>query len=153
MGIMVIQELRALSKSQLEHRLGKRGIDFYEKARGLDDSSVEEYSAPKSISEQETFESDTLDSQTLLNQLEVLVRGVIERLHHEGFQSFRTVVLMVRFSDFKTTSRAHTLATPASDTAVLRREGLKLLMPFFDRRENPHRKPIRLLGLRVEKLI
>ena len=153
MGIQLIKELRALSASQLEHRLGKRGIDFYEKARGFDDSSVEEYSEPKSISEQETFESDTLDSRTLLNHLEVLAQGVIERLHHEGFQSFRTVVLMVRFSDFQTASRAHTLAAPAIDTAVLRREGLKLLLPFFDRRENPHRKPIRLLGLRVEKLI
>jgi len=37
--------------------------------------------------------------------------------------------------------------------SVLQREGLKLLMPFFDRRENPRRKLIRLLGLRVEKLI
>ena len=105
MGIALIEELWPFSASQLEQRLGKRGIDFYKKARGWDDSSVEEYSEPKSISEQETFESDTLDSQTLLNQLDVLVQGVMERLHHEGFQSFRTVVLMVRFADFETLSR------------------------------------------------
>lgn len=29
---------------------------------------------------------------------------------------------------------------------------MKLLLPFLDQRENPHRKRIRLLGLRVEKL-
>ena len=29
---------------------------------------------------------------------------------------------------------------------------MKLLMPFLDRRENPKRKLIRLIGVRVEKL-
>jgi DNA polymerase IV (DinB-like DNA polymerase) len=29
---------------------------------------------------------------------------------------------------------------------------MKLLMPFLDRRENPRRKLLRLIGVRVEKL-
>ena len=151
-GIKVVNDLRTLPAYQLEQLLGKRGGALYEKARGRDDSPVEEYSEPKSIGEQETFESDTLDSQTLFTQLESLTRGVIHRLTHEGFQSFRTVVLTIRFADFETKSRAHTLTMPASDSGVLQREGLKLLLPFLDRRENPHRKRIRLLGLRLEKL-
>ncbi len=150
--IKTVTELRVLTVHQLEALLGKRGVDLYEKIRGRDDSPVEEYSEPQSIGEQETFESDTLDSQRLFTLLDALVHGVIERLHHEGFQSFRTVVLTVRFADFKTTSRAHTLAAPTGNAAMLQREGLKLLLPFLDRRENPHRKLIRLLGLRVEKL-
>jgi nucleotidyltransferase/DNA polymerase involved in DNA repair len=127
-------------------------VDFYEKIRGRDDSPVEEYSEPQSIGEQETFDSDTLDSQRLFTLLDALVHGVIERLHYEGFQSFRTVVLTVRFADFKTRSRAHTVAAPMGNVMMLQREGLKLLLPFLDRRENPQRKLIRLLGLRVEKL-
>lgn len=150
--IKTVTELRELTVHQLEALLGKRGVDFYEKIRGRDDSPVEEYSEPQSIGEQETFDSDTLDSQRLVTLLDALVHGVIERLHHAGFQSFRTVVLTVRFADFKTTSRAHTLAAPTDNVAMLQREGLKLLLPFLDRRENPHRKLIRLLGLRVEKL-
>jgi len=151
-GIKHIKDLKPLSLYQLEELLGKRGIDLYEKIRGRDESPVEEYSEPKSIGEQETFESDTLDSQVLLDELDVLGKDVVERLHGEGFQSFRTVVLTVRFADFDTKSRAHTLAEPASDVATLHREALKLLLPFLDRRENPRRKLIRLLGLRVEKL-
>jgi DNA polymerase IV (DinB-like DNA polymerase) len=38
------------------------------------------------------------------------------------------------------------------ERAILRREAMKLLLPFLDWRENPQRKLIRLLGLRVEKL-
>ena len=152
-GIKVVDDLRRFSVHQLEQLLGKRGVALYDKARGRDDSPLEEYSEPKSIGEQETFESDTLDSQALFTQLERLTRGVIHRLTHEGFQAFRTVVLTIRFADFETKSRAHTLTVSASDPGVLQREGLKLLMPFLDRRENPRRKLIRLLGLRVEKLI
>jgi len=77
----------------------------------------------------------------------------MDRLHREGFHVFRTVVLTVRFSDFETKSRAHTLSRPTGDAATLYREALKLLLPFLDRRENPRRKLIRLLGLRVEKLL
>ncbi len=151
-GIKIVSDLRALTIHQLEVFLGKRGVDLYEKVRARDDSPLEEYTEPKSIGEQATFGSDTLDSQTLLNQLDELVRGVIDRLHHEGFHSFRTVVLTVRFADFVTKSRAHTLAIATDEQTILRREALKLMLPFLDRRENPHRKPIRLLGLRVEKL-
>ena len=78
--------------------------------------------------------------------------GPIHRLHREGFQAFRTVVLTVRFADFETKSRARTLALPTDDAATLHREALKLLLPFLDRRDNPGLKLIRLLGLRVEKL-
>jgi DNA polymerase IV (DinB-like DNA polymerase) len=151
-NIKIVTELRVLTVHQLEELLGKRGVDLYEKIRARDDSPVEEYSEPRSIGEQETFESDTLDSQMLLTQLDGLVRGVMDRLHHEGLRSFRTVVLTVRFADFVTNSRARTLPMATDERAVLGREAIKLMLPFLDRRENPHRKLIRLLGLRVEKL-
>ena len=152
-GIKAVRDLRDVPLQQLRHLLGKRGVALYEKARGQDGSRVEEYSEPQSIGEQETFESDTLDSHVLFTQLDSHARGVFDRLTLEGFKGFRTVVLTVRFADFETKSRTHTLAEATRDPGVLQREGLKLLMPFLDRRENPHRKLIRLLGLRLEKLV
>lgn len=151
--IKVVKDLRDMSVQQLTHLLGKRGAAFYDKARGQDNSPVEEYSEPQSIGAQETLESDTLDSHMLFTQLDSLAREAMDRLTLEGFKAFRTVVLTVRFADFETKSRAHTLAVATRDPAVLRREGLKLLMPFLDRRENPRRKRIRLLGLRLERLV
>lgn len=151
-GLKRVQDMKSLTVSQLDALLGKRGVDLHDKIRGRDAAPLEEYAETKSIGEQHTFETDTLDSLRLLSELELLGKGVMDRLQREGFQSFRTVVLTVRFADFRTMSRAHTMAEPAGDMATLRREGLKLLMPFLDRRENPHRKLIRLLGVRVEKL-
>lgn len=151
-GIKFVKDLRSLTVIQLETLFGKRGRDLYQRIRGQDSSPVEEYSEPKSIGEQETFSVDTLESQVLLTTIRELAQGVMERVRHEGFRTFRTIVLTVRFADFETRSRSHTMVQPADDLETLHREGLKLLLPFLDRRENPHRKRIRLLGLRVEKL-
>ncbi len=151
-GITLVRDLKRCSPGQMEHLFGKRGADFYGKVRGLDDSPVEEQWEPKSIGEQETFDEDTRDADVLCTALSALCHGVMERLRHEGFQSFRTVVLTVRFGDFETKSRSHTLVEAAGEEMTLRREALKLIMPFLDRRENPRNKHIRLLGVRVEKL-
>ena len=65
----------------------------------------------------------------------------------------RTVAVKVRFADFETKTRAHTLPQPADSPATLEFEALKLVLPFLDRRENPQRKPLRLLGVKIEKLL
>jgi hypothetical protein len=44
------------------------------------------------------------------------------------------------------------LAMATNEPAILKREAVKMMLPFLDRRENPNRQRIRLLGLRVEKL-
>jgi len=131
---------------------GKRGSDLYEKAHGRDESPVEETYEVKSIGEQETFERDTRDSEFLVERLRAICRDVMGRLAAEGCTHFRTVVLTVRFADFETKSRSHTLSSPTSDPIVLEEEARKLFLPFLDERENPQGKLIRLLGVRVEKL-
>jgi DNA polymerase IV (archaeal DinB-like DNA polymerase) len=151
-GITLVRDLKRCSPQHMAHLFGKRGSDLYGKVRGLDDSPIEEHWEPKSIGEQETFERDTRDADVLCTTLSGLCHGVMERLRHEGFVSYRTVVLTVRFGDFETKSRSHTLVDATGDELTLRREALKLIMPFLDRRENPNSKMIRLLGVRVEKL-
>ncbi len=151
-GFTTIRDLRRCSLQEMEHLFGKRGARFYGNIRGHDDSPVEEQWEPKSIGEQETFDEDTRDPGVLCAALAALCLGVGERLRREGFASFRTVVLTVRFGDFETKSRSHTLPQASGDAMTLQREALKLIMPFLDRRENPRNKHIRLLGVRVEKL-
>jgi len=59
----------------------------------------------------------------------------------------------VRFTGFVTVSRSRTGQTPASTMEQLQTEVRQLLEPFFDARENPKGKKIRLIGVRVEKLL
>jgi len=152
MGITLVRDLRRFSSEELHGMFGKRGLDLYEKSHGRDESPIEEEYEVKSVGEQETFAQDTRDSMFLVERLTTLCHDVINRLKAEGFSCLRTVVLTVRFADFETTSRAHTLPAPTSDLQVLQAEAIKLFMPFLDKQENPDGKLIRLIGVRVERL-
>jgi hypothetical protein len=63
------------------------------------------------------------------------------------------VTVTVRFSGFVTRSRSHTGPAPFRSEEDLHAEVRHLLAPFFDARENPRAKKIRLIGVRVEKLV
>ena len=151
-GVKTIKDMRRLSFEEFRGMFGKRGLDFYEKIHGRDETPLEENYEVKSIGEQETFEQDTGDSQFLSERLKVLCRDVMHRVTSEGFTHFRRIVLTVRFADFETHSRSHTLASPMRDPKVLEEEAMKLFVPFLDERENPYGKLIRLIGVRAEKL-
>jgi nucleotidyltransferase/DNA polymerase involved in DNA repair len=107
----------------------------------------------KSVGEQETFEEDTLDPVFVLERAQALAAEVHRRLLNEGFRGFRTVTVTVRFTGFVTVSRSHTGQDPASKLEQLQVDVHRLVEPFFDARENPKRKKIRLIGVRVEKLL
>jgi DNA polymerase IV (DinB-like DNA polymerase) len=151
-GIAVVEDLKRVSEAELVERFGKWGRALYERVRGRDDDPVQESDEVKSIGEQETFLHDTLDSQTLMEHVKAMGRDVLARLARSGYSSFRTVVVTVRFADFETKSRSHTLPQPTDSLKDLDVEVMKLFLPFLDRRENPRLKLIRLIGVRVEKL-
>jgi DNA polymerase IV (DinB-like DNA polymerase) len=151
-GLAVVQDLKRFSEAELVGRFGKWGRALYERVRGRDDDPVQESGEVKSIGEQETFLHDTLESHTLMAHIKAMGRDVLARLAHAGYGTFRTVVVTVRFADFETKSRSHTLPQPMASMKDLEVEVMKLFLPFLDRRENPELKLIRLIGVRVEKL-
>lgn len=133
----------------------KWGWALYEKIRGRDDSPVAEEHEVKSIGEQETFLEDTLDFKTVIERLEGLCQGVFRSFQESDFKTFKNVTVTVRFSDFETKTRSHTLKKNGirrGGLKVLKQESMKLIFPFFDARENPKRQKIRLIGVRLEKL-
>ena len=151
-GIRLIRELKQLSRHELQERLGKRGLEVYDRARGRDEAPVETAFQTKSISEQETFAQDCLEPGFICGCLKLMCANLLTRLAAEGFKTFRTVTVTVRFADFQTRCRSHTLSEAAASGPILEFEALKLLMPFLDSRENPAHKLIRLIGVRLEKL-
>jgi DNA polymerase IV (DinB-like DNA polymerase) len=153
LGIRTIQEMRKFSESELQEMFGKWGTELYGKVRGRDESPLEQHWEPKSIGEQETFLKDTRDPNFIFERLSELCTSVIGRLEKKGFTGFRTVVVTVRFSDFQTQSRSYTFPAPVSTLKDLRAQAMRLFLPFLDQRENPKRKRIRLIGVRVEKLV
>lgn len=165
LGVATIADIKKYSSDQLVRLLGKWGAEIYQKSRGLDESPIAlEYEA-KSIGEQETFAKDSRDATLVLNRMGALCRGVIESFWDSEFNSFKTIAATVRFDDFETKTRAYTLPETISRAGdlfnrpgkedllkKLEFEAIRLISPFLDTRENPRRKNIRLIGVRIEKL-
>jgi DNA polymerase IV (DinB-like DNA polymerase) len=151
-GVQTIEQLRKKSKVELMESLGKKsGESAYLHARGIDDAPLETHHEAKSISSETTFEKDTLDAPTILATLKQMSTEVAKLVRADKKQ-FKTVGIVVRFSDFETKTRSHTLTEASDSERVLESEVLKLFMPFLDSRENPERKKTRLVGVRAEKL-
>ena len=151
-GIWTIAELRAVDPARLTEWFGKWGEEMAERARGVSDDPVSNEWERKSVGEQETFERDTLELSAVLARARALAGGVFARVRAEGFASFRTVTVTVRFSNFVTRSRSRTVETSLTTLAELEALAEQLLLPFFDERENPRGRKIRLIGVRAEKL-
>lgn len=151
-GILTIAQLRAKSKDQLIEWFGKHGEGMYRSARGISDSPVEAGWEAKSVGRHQTYDTDTLDGTQLMTTLREMAEEISRDVRKEK-KWFRTVTLTVRFSNFITHNRSHTIDPPAQDAKTLETEGMKLLLPFLDSRENPKRLKIRLIGLRAEKFV
>jgi DNA polymerase IV (DinB-like DNA polymerase) len=151
-GIKIVKDLKKFSEQELHEMLGKWGLDLYNKIRGIDDSPVVEGREAKSIGEQTTFQQDSLNFIYIGEVFENLSKSVFKRFLQSGFKTFRTVGITVRFSDFETKTTAKTLKNPTNSEKEFIIETLKLLLPYTDRRKNPHQKLIRLIGVKIEKL-
>jgi nucleotidyltransferase/DNA polymerase involved in DNA repair len=150
--IKIIKELKKLPKRELHEILGKWGDDIYYKARGIDESPIVENREAKSIGEQTTFQQNTLNFIYIGEAFEKLCKSVFRRFLQSGFESFKTVGITVRFSDFETKTTAKTLKQPTNSEKEFIVETLKLLLPYCDRRKNPRQKLIRLIGVKLENL-
>jgi len=112
-GIRKVGDLARLDEGFLERRFGKWGLALAGKSRGLDaggwfDTAIGESDGPKSISHEHTFNEDTADVAQLESTLARLSEMVGRRLREHGLHA-RTVQLKLRYSDFSTITRAHSI--------------------------------------------
>jgi len=123
MGISLIGDLLQFPESVLEENFGKWGTALAGKARGEDaggwfEGDVAEDWQAKSISHEHTFGEDTRELNKIESTLAHLCELVGRRLRDHGFAA-RTIQLKLRYSDFHTITRAHSLQRPTQvDTEI-----------------------------------
>ena len=152
--ITVISDLLAFSKEELKQMLGKNGESIYDKSRGIDDGLIIQHQPAKSIGEQITFDVNSLDVVFIYGVFKKICESVFKKFMESEFSAFKTMAITVRFSDFQTFTTAKSVkgGIGKRDKRVFEIEALKLLLPYCDRQKNPKQKPIRLIGIRVERL-
>jgi DNA polymerase IV len=113
LGIHQVGDLAKLDDAYLEEKFGKWGLALAGKSRGFDaggwfDTEVGADTEAKSISHEHTYNEDTANIQQLEGTLMRLSQMVGRRLRESGFFA-RTIQLKLRYKDFTTITRAHSL--------------------------------------------
>lgn len=157
LGIHTVAQLRELELDYLRSKFGRHaGEHLYRMCRGIDLREVEPYRLEKSMGAEHTFAQDTVDFQRVSREVFTLCLGVASRLRAAGKYT-RSISLKIRFEGFETITRSCTLKTPTDSGQVLFRAVLARLdelgvMVRLSDVEARVPRPIRLLGIRAEKL-
>jgi DNA polymerase-4 len=150
LGIHKVGDLAALDERFLEEKFGKWGLALAGKSHGLDagawfEGGVGDEHDAKSISHEHTFSRDTSDPEALEAMLARLSEMVARRLRESNVFA-RTIQLKLRYSDFSTYTRAHSLDHGTQlDIDILNESRLLFRRAWTG-------APIRLLGVHAGSL-
>ena len=156
MGIFTGLDLRNMSLSRLTQEFGKMGHVFYDFSRGIDNRPVISEWERKSVSCEQTFESDINENAAVTIHLYHTVMELVRRIEKNDFEG-RTLTLKVKFArereqtrqyakfqDFQQITRSITV-----DHVLRTKDEILPLAKQLMQQVEFHSHPIRLLGLGV----
>jgi len=145
-GVRTVGELAALPVETLVGALGQAlGKHLHELSWARDHRAVEPERAVKSVGHEETYAHDLHDVEALQGEAVRLADAVASRLRRAGVVG-RTVTIKVRFHDFATITRSHTLPD-AVDTGPAIARAARTLLESVDPSAG-----VRLFGVSVSNL-
>jgi DNA polymerase-4 len=146
LGIHTGADLRRCSREFLGQQFGKSSDYYYLAARAIDHRPVRADRIRKSIGSENTFFRDLTahdDLVAALTESSETVARHAERTHNAG----RTVSIKLRYTDFRTLTRARTVPIPVSGADQILEIALSLLVPL-----EPVELGVRLLGVTLSHL-
>jgi DNA polymerase-4 len=145
-AVRTVGDLAALPVDTLVGALGEaQGRHLHDLAWARDERPVVTSTAPKSVGHEETFARDHASSEWLGREVVRMADAVAGRLRRAGL-SGRTIVLKVRFADFRTITRSATVPQPIDGGRAIAAVAKRLL-------DGVDASPgVRLLGVSVSGL-
>ncbi len=147
MGLKTIADLREASVDLLSTRFGHWGRAMQQRACGIDDRPVHNDHVRKSLSTERTFEENIGEAAAIDELLSSLAEEVARGLTKRELVA-STITIKVRYPDFTTPTRSHTLPTPTSDVATIVAVAQELV-----RRTEASTRSVRLLGVGASNLV
>jgi len=147
LGVNTIGDLARFDASALTSMFGVLGWQLHLMARGLDRSEVEERVGVKSVSHETTFEEDTADPVAVLQALDEL-SAAVQKETTDQHLLFKTVTLKIRYENFETHTRSHTLPFLTNRLYDLQKTERELLSGCLHKD-----RKVRLIGVRVSSLV
>jgi DNA polymerase IV len=148
MGVHTIGGLSQMPSYVLKSSLGTMGEVLHSFASGIDDRSVLPPGEAKSISRETTFEEDTRDRPFLEAILWIQSEKLGADLRKKGKQA-KCVTLKLRYANFSTITRSHTLLESVDTDQTIYKTGIGLLEQAL----RTERQAVRLIGIGVSNLV
>ncbi len=145
-GIYTIEDIAKTPIEHLEKIAGKWGETLWHKAHGIGSTEITTDWEQKSMSHENTFDTDYTDVDFLHKELVRLTEKTCFGLR-EDEKLTGCVTVKIRYSDFETTSRQETVDYTALDDVLIAK-----VKDLFNKSYQKGR-PVRLLGVRFSQFI
>ena len=145
-GIYTIEDIAKTPIEHLEKIAGKWGESLWYKAHGIGSTTIATDWEQKSMSHENTFDTDYTDVDFLHKELVRLTEKTAYSLR-EDEKLTGCVTVKIRYSDFETTSRQETVDYTALDDVLIAK-----VKDLFNK-SYQKKRPVRLLGVRFSQFI
>lgn len=147
LGLYYVRDVWEYDKDTLIEKFGKKGLELFRYAKGKDDRPVENRHRRKSIGEENTFDRDIDDIDTIKSCIFNHCKMLAYRLQKRKL-FIKTVTLKVKYEDFSSITRSITLPNYVNDFDEIYPAAEKILLKkiHFDKR-------IRLLGVQASNIL
>jgi DNA polymerase IV len=146
MGVVTVKTLSEIPLEMMENLMGKNGIELWRRANGIDDSPVVPYHEQKSISTENTFETDTINIRFMQAQLVKMTEQIGFELRQQN-KLTGCVTVKIRYADFNTLTKQCTIPYTSADHILIKKVK-ELFTKLYDRR-----LLVRLIGVRFSHLV
>jgi DNA polymerase-4 len=146
LGIKTGADLKKWTEIDLVKAFGKSGRHYYKIVRGIDNREVKPHRTRKSYGKERTFSEDVGDLDWVNTFLDELAQTISEGMRKIP-TSGKTITLKVRYKNFDTITRSHSLSHYTNDAKEISTIARKLL----EQTEAGIRE-IRLLGISLSNL-
>lgn len=146
MGVEKVATIQQMPIEFMQSALGENGTTIWKKANAIDNTPVVPYHEQKSMSNETTFERDTIDMELLKQTILSMVFDLAFQLRKQE-KLAGCITLKLRYSDFQTHTFQSRIPYTASDH-IFMDAILKLFQKNYSRRVL-----IRLIGVKLSNLV
>ncbi|MEO1583483.1 MAG: DNA polymerase IV [Planctomycetota bacterium] len=147
LGVRTIGDLRKMPAEAIVTALGSFGERIHQLSHGIDDRPVVPDRVAKSVGHEQTFGEDLTEPDDVRSVMLDQSEQVSRRLRAKGRRA-KTVTVKIRFGDFQTITRAHTLGRSTNETQAIYEAAREL----FDGWASAAFRPVRLIGVSTSQL-
>ncbi|WP_299174837.1 DNA polymerase IV [uncultured Allomuricauda sp.] len=146
LGIRKVQTVQEMPMDIMQRVLGANGRVIWKRANGMDNTPVIPFCDRKSISNERTFDRDTIDVVKLKGMLIAMTENLAYQLRR-GDKLTACIAVKIRYSDFNTYSKQLRIPYTSADHVLIPKI-LELFKLLYNKR-----MLVRLIGIRFSHLV